>query len=137
MNRLVHFEIHVADEERAKQFYSAVFGWEFQGWPIPAMGDQPAQTYWGIITGPKEEPGINGGLVKRKGPAPAKGAPVMGYVCTMVVTDVDAVVQKVLAAGGAVALPKFAIPGVGEMAYCTDLDGNVFGLHKDTTKQSA
>lgn len=134
MQRPVHFEIHVADEEKAKAFYTAVFGWQFQAWPIPAMGDQSAQTYWGIITGPKEEAGINGGLVKRKGPPPAVGAPVNGYVCTMTVADVDAVVAKVLAAGGNVALPKFAIPGVGEMAYCHDVDGNIFGLHKEAAK---
>lgn len=133
MNRLVHFEIHVGDEQKAMDFYRAVFGWGFQKWPIPGP-DGKETIYWGIITGPKEESGINGGLVKRQGPAPVKGAPVMGFVCTMVVADVDESVAKALAAGGAVALPKFTIPGVGEMAYCIDLDGNVFGLHKDTTK---
>lgn len=28
MGRLVHFEIHVSDMERAKKFYGEVFGWE-------------------------------------------------------------------------------------------------------------
>jgi predicted enzyme related to lactoylglutathione lyase len=27
-----------------------------------------------------------------------------------------------------VAVPKMAIPGVGWLAYCTDTEGNVFGL---------
>ena len=32
MGRLVHFEIHVNDMERAKKFYGEVFGWSFQDW---------------------------------------------------------------------------------------------------------
>ena len=132
-HRLVHFEIHVADEQKAMAFYKAVFGWEFQKWPIPKP-DGTEEIYWGIITGPKEEAGINGGLVKRRGPAPAEGAGVNGYVCTMVVTDVDEAVAKALAAGATIALPKFTIPGVGDMAYCKDIDGNIFGMHRDTTK---
>ena len=32
MGRLVHFEIHVDDMERAKKFYGEVFGWSFQDW---------------------------------------------------------------------------------------------------------
>ena len=30
MNRPVHFEIHVDDFDRAKKFYSDVFGWTFE-----------------------------------------------------------------------------------------------------------
>ncbi len=134
MNRPAHFEIHVADEQRAMAFYKAVFGWTFSEWPIPAMGDKPAEIYWGIITGEKGTDGINGGLVKRRGPAPAADAPVNGFVCTMVVADVDETLKKAVAAGATIALPKFAIPGVGEMAYCKDLDGNLFGLHRAEMK---
>ena len=32
MGRLVHFEIHVDDMERAKQFYGEIFGWSFEDW---------------------------------------------------------------------------------------------------------
>ena len=129
MSRLVHFEIHVGDETKAMAFYKAVFGWEFQQWPIPKP-DGTSEIYWGIITGPKDVPGINGGLVKRRGPAPIEGAPVNSYLCTMVVEDVDSAVAKVLGAGGVIALAKFNIPGVGDMAYCKDIDGNIFGLHQ-------
>jgi predicted enzyme related to lactoylglutathione lyase len=37
----------------------------------------------------------------------------------------------VVANGGAVAVPKMAIPGVGWLAYCTDPEGNIFGLMQD------
>ena len=30
MSRVVHFEIQADDVERAKAFYAAAFGWEFQ-----------------------------------------------------------------------------------------------------------
>lgn len=32
------------------------------------------------------------------------------------------------AAGGAVVLPKMAVPGVGWLAYFRDTEGNVFGM---------
>ena len=32
MGRLVHFEIHVDDMERAKTFYGEVFRWSFEDW---------------------------------------------------------------------------------------------------------
>ena len=36
--------------------------------------------------------------------------------------------EHVLAAGGAITRPKDAVPGVGWLAYCTDTEGNPFGL---------
>jgi len=44
------------------------------------------------------------------------------------VPNVDDYVAKVEAAGGKVTLPKMAIPGVGYLAYCTDPEGNMFGM---------
>ncbi|HEX2787098.1 MAG TPA: VOC family protein [Ignavibacteria bacterium] len=32
MGRVVHFEIHVDDVNRASKFYSDIFGWEFNKW---------------------------------------------------------------------------------------------------------
>ena len=60
MPRVVHFEIHADDPERAISFYQSVFGWQFQKWEGPLE-------YWMIITGPEGTPGINGGLVNRSG----------------------------------------------------------------------
>ncbi len=69
MAKVVHFEIHADDVERAKAFYTAVFGWEFEDW-----GHVVDSVYWGILTGPDEEPGINGGLLQRPVPTPGAGA---------------------------------------------------------------
>jgi predicted enzyme related to lactoylglutathione lyase len=122
MNRVIHFEIHAADPERAMAFYQALFGWTFAKW-----GDFD---FWQITTG-EGEPGVNGGLVRRHGENPAAGAPVMGSVFSVHVASVDATLARIPAAGGAVALAKQAIPGVGWTAYGLDTEGNVFGLMQE------
>jgi predicted enzyme related to lactoylglutathione lyase len=120
MPRPVHFEVHAADPERAKAFYEGLFGWEITRW-----GEQ---AYWLIKTG--EGPGIDGGIFPRMGPAPEPGAmtPVVAWVCTIDVPDVDAFVAKALSLGGDVAVPKMAVHGVGWLAYCKDSEGNIFGM---------
>ncbi len=127
-NRVVHFEIHANDIERCKTFYAAVFGWKMLKYDLP-----DGNVYWGIETGPKEEPGINGGIVGRRGLAPEKGAPVFGYVCTLQVEDYDAMEKAILSHGGALALAKFAIPGMAWQGYFTDTEGNIFGIHQPDT----
>ncbi len=57
MPRVVHFEIHADDPERAVKFYQNVFGWELTKWGGP-------HEYWVIKTGPDGSLGINGGLVR-------------------------------------------------------------------------
>ena len=119
MPRVVHFEIHTEDPERAARFYRAVFGWDISKWEGP-------HDYWLIKTGPDGQPGINGGLLRRHGPI--DGQAVIAYVCTMDVPSVDDYVGRVTAHGGQLALPKMVIPGVGWLAYAKDPEGNVFGM---------
>ena len=119
MPRVVHFEIHAEDPERAVEFYRGVFGWELVKWEGP-------QDYWLITTGPDDEPGINGGLMRRQGEI--NGQAVIAYVCTVDVPSVDEYVEKVTQGGGNVAVPKMAVHGVGWLAYCKDTEGNLFGL---------
>lgn len=126
MARVVHFEIQVDDVERAKAFYAAVFGWEFQDWSSAVGGS----TYWGIVTGPEEEPGINGGLLPRPASAPPAQSGANAFVATMQVDDYDAVESRILEAGGQVALPKSAMVGMAWQGYYLDTEGNTFGLHQ-------
>jgi uncharacterized protein len=122
-NRVVHFEIHAKDPEKTADFYNNVFGWEITKW------DHPEITYWMVMTGPDGEPGgINGGIVERKGPKPEGQVPVSSFVCTLDVSSVDEYVQKVKGAGGELVVPKTAIPTVGWLVYCKDIDGNIFGM---------
>ena len=121
MSRVVHFEIHAADPERAVAFYEQVFEWTITKWegPVP---------YWLVKTGDEGERGIDGGLMIRQGPPPEEGQPVNAYVCTMDVPDVDAFLQRVSKAGGTIAVPKMPVPGIGWMAYVKDTEGNIFGM---------
>ena len=96
MSRVVHFEIQADDLERARTFYGDVFGWEFQDWSS-AVGGAP---YWGIDTGPDDQPGINGGLLQRPAATPGTGQGTNAYVCTMGVEDYDADVSNLCSALG-------------------------------------
>ena len=124
-NRVVHFEIHADNIERAIKFYRQVFGWEFPKW----METPP---YWGVMTGEKDskEPGINGGLLSRPAPTSAEGKGANAFVCTVQVDSYDTIHDKILAAGGRVALPKAAIPGMAWQGYYLDTEGNCFGVHQ-------
>ena len=121
MPRVLHFEIHASDPERGIKFYEKVFGWTFQKWEGP-------MDYWLITTGEKPEPGIDGGLLPRRGPAPTDGQAVNAFVCTVDVKSLDADVEKVTTLGGTMAFPKMPIPSVGWLAYGKDPDGNLFGM---------
>lgn len=122
MPRVVHFEIHAGEPERAISFYNSVFGWQFQKWEGPLE-------YWFIITGDSETPGINGGLVKRMGEV--AGDSVIAYVCTIEVPSVDEYAEKIAANGGTIVVPKTPIPGVGWLVHAKDTEGNIFGLHQE------
>nr|NLI50326.1 VOC family protein [Propionibacterium sp.] len=124
MYRVVHFEIQADDLQRAMTFYSAVFGWRFQDYS-PVV-DAP---YWGVITGEDPDPGINGGLLPRPAAAPAPEQGTNAFVCTIEADDFDAVAERILAAGGRVALPKYALTGMAWQGYFLDTEGNTFGLH--------
>lgn len=119
MPRVMHFEIHAGDPDRAIKFYQTLFKWEFQKWEGP-------MEYWLITTGPNDQPGINGGLVKRQGEI--DGQAVIAYVCTVDVADVDAALRTAEANGAQVAVPKVPIPGMGWLVYCKDTEGNIFGM---------
>jgi len=124
---VVHFEIQADDLERAKTFYGAVFDWSFQDWSQMSGGES---AYWGIVTGPDDEMGINGGLLKRGAPGPGGGQGTNAFVCTIGVGDYDATEKRILEAGGEVALPKMALPGMAWQGYYLDPEGNTFGIHQ-------
>jgi predicted enzyme related to lactoylglutathione lyase len=107
MGRLVHFEIHVSDMERAKKFYGEVFGWSFQDW-----SDYAGMPYFGAVTGNESEPGIDGALMQRQSTPPETNQPLNGFACTMGVENYDVTEAKIIENGGKVAMPKYALPGM-------------------------
>ena len=122
----VHFEIQADDLDRAQAFYRDVFGWKFEDYSHFTGGDP----YFGIVAGSEDEPGINGGLMQRPAPAPGAGQGANAFVCTMGTDDYDATHDLILAAGGQVAMPKYALPGMAWQGYYVDTEGNTFGIHQ-------
>jgi predicted enzyme related to lactoylglutathione lyase len=128
MSRAVHFEIHASDPQKLIAFYGRLFGWTFNKWE--------GGEYWMIHTGPDEQPGINGGLLPRRGDLPAPMAAVNAFVITVDVEDIDASVALAQSsgAGGELCVPKMAVPGIGWLAYVKDPDGNIFGMMQADTE---
>lgn len=124
-NRPIHFEIQADDLERAMKFYAEVFGWKFEDYS--QFVNSP---YFGVITGEDSAPGINGGIQPRPAERPGVAMGTNAATLTMAVEDYDAAEQKILQAGGQLALPKFALPGMAWQGYYLDTEGNVFGIHQ-------
>ena len=116
MPRVIHFEIHADDPERAVKFYGKVFGWKISKWQGPV-------DYWLVKTGEADKPGIDGAVMRRTDHGTTYN--------TIDVPSVDEFTKAIEKAGGKVVMPKTAVPGVGYMAYCTDTDGNVFGIMEE------
>lgn len=114
MPRVIHFEINADDPERASKFYSEVFGWKINKWGGPV-------DYLLVDTSEGEEPGINGGILKRPHPEATT-------VNTIGVKNADEVATSIMEAGGKIVMPKNAVPGVGYLVYCQDTEGNTFGI---------
>ncbi|MDA8169400.1 MAG: VOC family protein [Nitrospiraceae bacterium] len=111
MPSVVHFEIPADNVERARKFYSGLFGWEIK--------QMPGMDYW-LFTPGGEKP-AGGGMMKRQHPQ---------HTITVYfdVASVDEYSAKVKDAGGSIAVPKMAVPGEGYFAVCMDTENNAFGL---------
>ena len=110
---VVWFEIPADEPERAKTFYTKLFGWKIN--PLPHMPD-----YSHIETGgPDASP--DGGLMKRMHPEQA----ITQYVSVPSVTKFMAKVGKL---GGSVCKSKTAVPGMGYFAICQDTENNTFAI---------
>jgi predicted enzyme related to lactoylglutathione lyase len=112
MSRVVHFELYAEDPQRAIKFYQDLLGWKIDAWNGP-------QEYWLVTTGPSDQPGINGGIMRRRGN--------VHCVNTVQVEDLDSFLDRVPQHGGQVVVPKMPIPGVGWLGYFTDPEGNLIG----------
>ena len=120
---LAAFAIHVDDVDRARAFYEAVFGWEFEPWGPPG--------FYVIHTGTPESPGVTGLMHKRQ--TPRTGMGLNGLDCTFAVDDLDAVGAAVIANGGRITMDQAAIPTVGVVTRFIDPEGNDMSAMKYET----
>jgi len=111
-------DLSTSDVEAAREFYTGMFGWDGTDVPTP-MG--PVYTMFRI----------DGRLVAGMGPQPpgmaAAGVPSM-WNSYIMVEDVDAVLDHVVAAGGTVTMPGMDVMTEGRMAMIADPSGAVVGL---------
>jgi len=115
---LVWFEIPADNLDRARKFYSSLFGWKIA--PIPGMQAPEGETYLHIDTG-GEEASPDGGMMKRK-------QPNQGITQYISVASVDESSAKVEQLGGKICMAKTAVPQMGYFAICQDPDNNSFAL---------
>ena len=115
------FEIPTTQLDQAQAFYESVLGCAMRR---EAMG--PSQG--AVFAYDMEGDGVGGALMMGPtAPAKAEGG-------TLVYLDaspsLDAALERVVSAGGQVALPRQSLPpGMGFFAHIMDLDGNRVGLH--------
>ncbi|MGB5275921.1 MAG: VOC family protein [Gammaproteobacteria bacterium] len=132
MNKVTHFEIPYESKERAHKFYSEVFDWELQGFPMADDSEytiaRTAETNENYMI--KEPGAINGGMFKRNLSNNTPKSPVI----TISVDSIDEHFEKVKEAGGEVLVPKGEVPEMGYYAYIKDTEGNVIGLWEDLMK---
>jgi uncharacterized protein len=125
MGRVIHFEIHAEDPDRAERFYTTVFGWEVQRYGGPV-------DYRLLTTGAAGQAGIDGAILQRQSGAPADGQPVNAYVCTISVDSLEEAERAIPGAGGEQVVERMEVPGVGHLAYFKDTEGNIFGALEPT-----
>ena len=115
------FEIPVRDLARAQAFYEAVLQTPMQREDYAGPNMQMA-----VFAG---EGDVVKGALMAGNPALQVGASGT-LVYLHAGASLDAALQRVVSAGGQVALGKVALPeGLGFMAHMLDVDGNRVGLH--------
>lgn len=123
MNPIVHFEIPAKDMDRAREFYSKLFGWEINAFE----GETAAKEKYYNIETSKEPVVICGGILPRM----QEGHTITIYVG---VDSVDKYSEKVKELGGEVCVSKMAVPGMGWFACCVDTEGNTFAIWEEDKK---
>lgn len=110
-NPLCHFELMTSDLHKCRDFYGAVFDWQFDENTMPG--------YTLINTG-TDPPG---GIMKK--PEKLPGVCINTYFN---VGDIDTVLKKAVEHGGKILVGKTPVPTVGHLAMFADPEGIVIGI---------
>lgn len=112
------FDIHVANFDRAKQFYQTVFNVQLVDLPIE----------WGkqaLFPFNHEHPNISGALVEKTDMKPSANTTVIYFETEDCLSEE----QRIEKAGGKVVQPKMHIGEFGYVSIFIDSEGNTVGLH--------
>lgn len=122
MDHVGHFEIPVDDIDRAKTFYTSVFGWH--------VVDVDGMPYWFAITTPadennvpQEKGAINGGFYVRDDQGGSR-VPVP----VAIVENAEASCGRVEEEGGSIVFPPQEVGDMGYYAQVKDTEGNIIGV---------
>lgn len=115
------------NREAAARFYGAVFGWTHEA--LPSGGGPP----YGFL---KRHGRSVGGLGELSPEMQAAGVPPCWNLYVRV-DDVAATLDRAVALGGAVAVPRMDAMGTGWLGYVADPDGATIALWQPVTHQGA
>lgn len=107
-NQINYVEVPVTDLKKAREFFSAMFGWEFQEW---------GEEYMSFNDGH-----IDGGFRLSKEVAPADGVLLIFFS-----TDLERDVERVQALGASISEPIFPFPG-GRRFHFVDPTGTEYAI---------
>jgi len=108
------FEIPADDLQRARKFYSELFGWNIEDPLATSIKDR-------LIIKIGNGNVISGSLTKRQ----RTGQTIVNYID---VSSTDRYTIKIKRLGGKVIVPKTAVPGMGYFVVCEDTEENAFGI---------
>ncbi|MBU0746359.1 MAG: VOC family protein [Gammaproteobacteria bacterium] len=120
-NAITWFEIPTTQLDRAQAFYEAALGRAMQR---EMMGPSEGA----VFAYDQAADGVGGALMMGPTAQQVSGSGTLVYLDAS--PSLDAALERVVAHGGKVALPRQALPpGMGFFAHIHDLDGNRVGLH--------
>lgn len=116
------FEIPAIDLERAQQFYESILGGPLFNMDMPNIKMR--------VLPSDQDPDAVGGAVVDSGGFHQPSATHGPLVYLNANPDVQIILDRVVAAGGSILVPKTEIsPEIGYMAVIIDSEGNRIGLH--------
>jgi predicted enzyme related to lactoylglutathione lyase len=113
-------ELNTDDLEGARAFYTGLFEWETEDWPMPTGGAY-------IMVKPGKGP--MGGIMK----SPVEHPPM--WLVYISVDSVDAYCDKAESLGGKILMGKTPVADMGFFAVVQDPQGGVFALWESTKKE--
>lgn len=120
----IWYELLARDPDAAERFYTHVLGWTSRRPQLAAAPD------YRVLAAPDGD-GIAGLM------AVPPGAPMTpGWLFYLAADDVDATVERIVAAGGSVTMPATDIHEVGRIALVADPDGTLFYVMRGNGEES-
>jgi predicted enzyme related to lactoylglutathione lyase len=118
-NPFVHVELNTTDLAKAKSFYTQLFDWSLEEFPIGEMG-----SYTMIKVGD----GTGGGMMK----SPMPGVPSF-WLSYVLVEDIGASTARAKSLGATIIKDVMEVPGAGWLSIIMDPTGAALGLWKPKT----